>query len=74
MKLSHEKVESIRRSAEKERLRQHKTRKTIEEAARTEELEGELTVMAGRKREKALHHYIRVNFRKVSTRWKAKIT
>ena len=60
-----ERREAERRWANKVKVHNHRKMKAAEERRRAEELESEVAAMAGRKRERALQDYIRVNIRKV---------
>ena len=64
-KLRNERLEAERRWANKVKVHNHRKMKAAEESRRAEELESEVAAMAGRKRERALQDYIRVNIRKV---------
>ena len=65
-KLRKERREAERRWADKVKIHNHRKMKAAAERRRAEELESEVAAMAGRKREKALQDYIRVNMRKVT--------
>ena len=65
-KLRKERREAERRWADKVKIHNHRKMKAAVERRRAEELESEVAAMAGRKREKALQDYIRVNMRKVT--------
>ena len=64
-RLRNERRGAERRWANKVKVHNHRKMKAAEEGRQAEELESEVAAMAGRKRERALQDYIRVNIRKV---------